>query len=112
MLYKFTGARFKHIPPAYILNEDCTTQYYFTGSQNNDLHNNGWAKVKTGSLKYRDRSSIWSDDLTKDAVYKGIHIKYACGGSAAGLIYLIYIVISNLSKAELLNEYFVVVPIN
>ena len=50
--------------------------------------------------------------MTKETICKGIRIKYACGGSAAGLIYPIYIFVSNLSKAEFPNEQFVIVPIN
>ena len=32
-VYEVNGAHFKHVPPAYILNVDCTSQYYFIGIQ-------------------------------------------------------------------------------
>ena len=42
---------------------------------------------------------------------KGIRIKYTCGGSAAEFLYPICIIVSGLSKDELLNDQFFIVLI-
>ena len=55
----------------------------------------------TQSLKCRDRDSLWTADETKDTVYKGLRVKFACGGSAGGFIYPICILVSGLSENEL-----------
>ena len=93
-----TGAHFQHITPAYLLNEDCSNQYYFSGSAKIDGLNNGWYRVTTESLVNGYTDSIWTNDTSKDVTCKGICIKFACGGSIAGFVYPVYIVISNLSK--------------
>ena len=47
----------------------------------------------------------------KQGVYKGVRVKYAYGGSAAGCLYLICIVVSGPSKDELKKDEFMVVNI-
>ena len=106
-----TGAHFKTIFPAYIFNEDCSLQYYYVDTDQNDNINNGWARVKTASLKSRNNDSMWSNNETPEGVYKGIYVKYACGGSPAGCIYPICIMVSDLSKDELQNNDFVVIQL-
>ena len=45
MIKKVTGSHFKPILPAFLLNEDCTSQYYCSGSLKGDPVNNGWSRV-------------------------------------------------------------------
>ena len=111
MMKDVTGSHFKPIFPAYVLNEDCSSQYYFAGTTINDTKTNSWARVKTASLENRNKDSMWSNNDTTEGVCKGIRIKYACGGSAAGFIYPICIIVSGLSKEELPKDDFTVVPI-
>ena len=96
-----TSAHFKSTFPAYILNEDCSLQYYYAGTTQNDNINNGWARVKTDSLMSRNKDSMWSRNEATAGCCKGICVKYACGGLVAGFIYPIFIMVSGLSKDEL-----------
>ena len=111
LLTRVTGNHFKPIHPAYLLNEDCSSQYYFCGTAKNDSANNGWSRVDTDSLIARKKDAIWSPDESKNIVCKGIRIKFACGGSGGGFMYPICILVSNLSKSELPMDEFSVVPI-
>ena len=58
MIKRVTGAHVKPILPAYLLNEDSTSQYYFSGSVKGDSKNNGWSRVTEESLKPRGRDAI------------------------------------------------------
>ena len=58
---RVTSAHFKPIFPAYILNEDCSSQYYFVSNSGKDSQNNIWARVITESLVNRNKDSIWSN---------------------------------------------------
>ena len=51
------------------------------------------------------------DFRRSDNVCKGIRIKFSCGGSAAGFVYPISIGVTNLSKEELPNDQWLVIPI-
>ena len=107
MMLNVTGAHFKPIFHAYILNEDCTSQYYFAGTSSNYK----WARVTKNTIQNRNKDSMWSNTDSIDGICKGIRVKYACGGSAAGFLYPICIIISGLSKDEMPKEEFVVIPI-
>ena len=54
---------------------------------------------------------MWTSDDTKNTTCKGVRVKFACGGSGAGNLYPIVILISNLSKDELPSNDFKVLPI-
>ena len=47
-----------------------------------------------------DKDCIWKNDPHGDIACKGIRVKFSCGGSAAGCVYPIVIVVSNLSNDE------------
>ena len=57
------------------------------------------------------KNTLWTSDTSKGVTCKGIDIKFTCGGSAAGFVYSIYIVILNPSKQEIPNDDVVVVHI-
>ena len=63
------------------------------------------------TLLDRNKSSIWRNADTEDTTCKGIRVNVACGGSTGGFVYPIVIVLSGLSKDELPNDGFLVVPI-
>ena len=90
------------------MNEDCSSQYYFSGTVKNDHANNGWARVKEDAIKTRNKDAIWTPDSRKDTVCKGIRVKFACGSSAGGFVYPICIQVSNLNKEELPRDEFLV----
>ena len=106
-----TGAHFKPILPAYILNKDCSSQYYFVGDSCKNCTDNSWARVGIESLVSRNKDSIWSNNYSTKGLCKGIRVRYICGGSAAGFIYPICVIISSLSKDEIQQKEFVVIPI-
>ena len=56
-------------------------------------------------------SNIWVNRDSTEEPCTGIRVKYACGGSAAGFIYPICILISGLSETEIPGEDFVVVHV-
>ena len=68
-------------------------------------------RVTTDTLLNSNKNCAWSTNVTTEGVWKEIRIKYACGGSAAGVLYPICIIVSGLSKDELPNDEFAVVPI-
>ena len=111
MLKLVTGSHFRPIHPAFLLNEDCSSQYYCSGSIKNDSKNNGWSRVTTQSLKCRDRDSLWTADETKDTICKGLRVKFVCGGSAGGFIYPICILVSAMNQNELPSKDFKVTEI-
>ena len=43
LLKTVTGTHVKPVFPVYLLNEDCSSQYYFSGSIKSDSANNGWS---------------------------------------------------------------------
>ena len=103
MLKMVTGSHFKPVFPAFLLNEDCSSQYFFSGTVRNDPANNGWARVKEESYHTRGKDAIWTPDTAKDNICKGIRVKFA--------VYPICIQVSNLSKEELPVDDFLVIPI-
>ena len=106
-----TGSYFKPISPVYLLNENCSSQYYFSGSSESDYMNNGWFKVTTESLLSRYKDTIWTSDDRSGNIRKIIRIKFSCGGSAAEFVYPIFIVATNLSKEEFPNDRWLVIRI-
>ena len=106
-----TVSHFKPIFLAFILNEDCSSHYYFSDTTLNDKEHNGWARVTTYTLLNRNKDPIWSNNDTTAGICKGIMVKYVCGGSATGFVYPICIIVSGLSKYELPNDKSVVVHI-
>ena len=98
MMKYVTGAHFKPLFSACILNKDCSSQYYVAGTLHDDHINNRWLRVTTNSLTNRNKDSMWSNNESNEGVCKGIPVKYACGGSAAVFIYPICIIVSGLSK--------------
>ena len=111
LLKDVTGAHFKPVEPAYLLNEDCSGQYYCSRTQSADKMNNGWSRMTTSSLTSRNKDSMWTSDDTKNTTCKGVRVNFACGGSSAGNLYPIVILISNLSKDDFASNNFKVLPI-
>ena len=111
IVFIVTGTHFKPTLPAYFLNEDYSSQYYFAGNSGKDSQNNNWLRVKTELLVNRSKDSIWSNIDSTNELCKGIHVKYACGGSDAGSLYPICIIISGLSNDKLPKEKWVVISI-
>lgn len=109
MMKDVTGAYFKPLFPAYVLNNNCSPQYYFSGTINGDHINNQWACLTTQLLTSINMDSMRSNNDNNEGVCEGIRVKYACGRSAVGFIYSIYIIASGLSKDELpIDEFFVI----
>ena len=73
--------------------------------------NNGWSRVTTESLVSKNKDAIWTSGDRSNNVYKEIRIKFACSGSVVGFVYPVAIVVSNLSKEELPNNQWIVIPI-
>ena len=111
IIEKVIGAHIKPIHPAYLLNEDCSSQYYYAGTATDSKKQSKLARATTQTLLDRNKSSIWRNADTEDRTCKGIRVKFACGGSAGGFVYPVVIVLSGLSKDELPNDDFLVVPI-
>lgn len=111
IMKNITGSYFKPISPVYLLNENCSSQYYFSGSSESDYMNNGWFKVTTESLLSRYKDTIWTSDDRSGNIRKIIRIKFSCGGSAAEFVYPIFIVATNLSKEEFPNDRWLVIRI-
>ena len=111
MIKRATGTHVKPILPAFLLNEDCTSQYYFSGTVKGDPKNNGWSRVTEDSLLSRGTDSVWNDAKIDNKMARSIRVKFACGGSGGGFLYPICILVSNLSKEQLPNSEFKVIPI-
>ena len=111
IMKRVTGSHFKPILPAFLLNEDSSSQYYFSDSARNDCANSGWSRVKDDSLKTRGKDSLWTTGNNDKHPSSGIRVKFACGGSAGGFLYPICVLVSNLSSQELPSEDFHVYPI-
>ena len=105
------GANVKTISTTFLLNNYYSNQYYFAGTPNNDIYNNGWSRVKEESLINRNKDSTWCDDDDLGGVGKGIKMKYMCGDSTARFIYSICIIVSSLSKEEFPSNDFIVVSV-
>ena len=73
--------------------------------------NNIWSRVTIELLVSRNKDDIWTLHDRYDNVCKGIMIKYSYGASSAGFLYPIVIVVTNLSKEELPNDQWLVIPI-
>ena len=73
IVFIVTGTHFKPTLPAYFLNEDYSSQYYFAGNSGKDSQNNSWARVTT--LVNRNKDSIWSSIDSTEGVCKGIRVK-------------------------------------
>ena len=72
MIKKVTGSYFKPILPAFLLNEDCTSQYYCSGSLKGDHVNNGWSRVTEENWDLRGTDAI--------------RVKFACVCSGGGFL--------------------------
>ena len=106
-----TGTFVQPINPAFLLNEDCSSQYFYSGIAPNRNKDKSYSRVKVDAIDDRNRSSIWINGDSSEEPCSGIRVKYACGGSAAGFIYPICILISGLNDSEMPNEDFVVVNV-
>ena len=42
IIKQMTGGHFVPVQHGYILNDDCSSHYYFSGTAKNDTSNNGW----------------------------------------------------------------------
>ena len=78
----------KPINPAFLLNEDCSSQYFYSGIAPNTKKDKSYSKVRVDAIDDRNRSSIWINSDSTEEPCTGIRIKFACGGSAAGYIIL------------------------
>ena len=74
LLKQVTGSFFKPINPAYLLNEDCNNQYYFSGVSTSDPHSNGWSHVTTDTIFNRSKDSIWKNNPNGDKTCKGTRV--------------------------------------
>ena len=106
-----TGTFVQPINPAFLLNEDCSSQYFYSGIAPNRNKDKTYSRVKVDAIDDRNRSSIWINGDSSQEPCSGIRVKYACGGSAAGFIYPICILISGLNDSEMPNEDCVVVNV-
>ena len=111
LIEKVIGSHIKPIHPAFLLNEDCSSQYYYAGTSIDSKNTTKMGRVDTQSLVDRNKSSIWRNADTEDVTCKGIRVKFACGGSGCGFVYPIVIVVSGLTKDELPEDEFLVIPI-
>ena len=111
MMKEVTGSHSRPMFAGCVLNEYCSPQYYFSGTTINDPSHNIWARVNTNNIEIRKKYSMCSNNDTTEGICKGIRVKYTCGVYAAGFIYPIFIMVSGISKEELPNDEFAVVPI-
>ena len=106
-----TGTFVQPINPALLLNEDCSSQYFYSGIAPNRNKDKSYSRVEVDAIDDRNRSSIWINGGSSEEPCSGIRVKYACGGSAAEFIYPICILISGLNDSEMPNKNFVVVNV-
>ena len=99
------------INPAFLLNKDCSSQCFYSGIAPNANKDNSYSRVKVESIEDRNRSSIWINSDSTEEPCSGVRVKFACGGSAAGFVYPICILISGLKDSEMPSEDFVVVKL-
>ena len=111
VIQNVTGTFVQPINPAFLLNEDCSSQYIYSGIARNINKDKSYSRVKVDAIDDHNRSSIWINGDSSEEPCSGIRVKYACGGSAAGFIYPICILISGLSDSEMPNEDFVVATV-
>lgn len=105
-----TGTFVKPINPEFSLNEDCSSQYIYDRVVPNTRKNNSYSRVKVDATNDRNKSNIWvNGDITEEP-FTVIRVRYSYGGSAAGCIYPICILISGLSDSEMPSDDFIVVP--
>ena len=109
IIQKVTGTFVEPINHIFLLNEDCSSQYFYSGLAPNSNKDKTYSRVKVESIEDRNRSSIWVNSDSSEEPCSGIRVKFACGGSAAGLVYPIVILISGLSDSEMPNDDFLVV---
>ena len=109
IIQKVTGTFVEPINPAFLLNEDCSSQYFYSGVAPNSNKDKSYSRVKVESIEDRNRSSIWINSDSSEEPCSGIRVKFACGGSAAGFVYPIVILISGLSDSEMPKDDFLVV---
>ena len=105
---RVTNTRVEPLKPHYLLNTDCSSMYYFAGVKINNKHSNCWSRVCRDSLRVRNKSSYWVDSADSEEICKGIRVKFACGGCAAGYIFPICIQVSGLTKTEMPDDEFLV----
>ena len=75
---------------------------------NND---NSYSIVKVASIEDRNMSSIWINSDPTEEPCGGVRVKFARGGSAAGFVYPICILISGLTDSEMPSKYLDVVKL-
>lgn len=111
IIQSVTGVYVKPIHPEFLLNEDCSSRYFFSGKAPNTSKDKSYLSVNVAAIDDRNRSSIWINTDSTEEPCSCIRIKFACGDSAAGYIYPICILLSGLSDAEISKQDFIVVPI-
>ena len=109
---RVTNTIVEPLNPNYLLTTDCSSLYYFAGVKVNNKKSNCWSRVCRGSLKVRNKSSYWVDSADSEEICKGIRVKFACGGCAAGYILPICIQVSGLTKTEIPDNEFLVFEIS
>ena len=105
-----TGTFVQSISLVFLLNEDCSSQYFYSGIVPNRNKDKSYSRVNVDAIDACNRSSIWKNGDSSEITCSGIR-KYACGGSAPGFIYPICILILGVYDNEMPNEEFVVVNV-
>ena len=63
---------------------------------------------KQKSIKDCNKSSIWTNSDSTEEFSCGVRVKFSYGGSAAGYLYPVIILVSGLSNSEIPNNDFIV----
>ena len=63
--------------PDTLLNKDCSSQYYFAGVCQESKEDTYLGRVRTNTLIDRKRSSLWTNNDSKEGICKGIRVKFA-----------------------------------